>query len=282
MSATALEHDDPFFGRQIDGCEVLGRLGAGALSALYLVEDPLGRRCALRVFHPECGADPELRERFFCWARGCARIEHSSVVRVFSLGSEEPWHFVRMEYLEGETALARVQRAGALAWEAATTLALDLSDGLEQVHAQRLVHGDVGPHHALLCDGAVKLIGFRGAQATGSAWSTSFGHAKAQAAWTSPERIGAKLADPRSDLYSLGATLYYLAAAARPFPGENDDEIFLKHFYSPPEPVKVHCPELPQAVCDVIDRCLKKKQAERYQSGAELSRDLRALLGLDP
>ena len=264
-------------GRKIDGCTVTRWLGEGNQSLVFEVAHDVDQeRYALKVLAPARVTEELTVERFFGEAQTLARLDHPSVPQVFNLGHEEPWFFMRMNLIEGETARARVQRDGPLSWREAVRAGADLAGALEHAHEQGLLHTDIGPHHMLLGRERSSLIGFhlahdvRARQAAGAR--------VVRPAWMAPEQGAGKPLDARADIYSLGVTLYYLLSGVRAFAGKDLNESLQKHCSYMPEPLQIYLPELPAAASAPIERCLQKEKLSRYQAAGELEADLRAAL----
>jgi serine/threonine-protein kinase len=273
--------DDPLVGHTIDGVKILRRLAVGARSVVYLAEFKNEHPCVLKILRPAAAGEEDTVERFFREAQGLAQLNHRGVPAIQNVGQAGDYYFLRMEYVEGETLEARVGRDGPLPWQAAAHLGAQVSETLAHIHEKGLVHRNVGPGHIILSEPLPKLTGYNLVKhAHSSAQVSVTGQIVGEPFWMSPERAGGKPTDARSDIYSLGVTLYYAVTGVRPFDGKNLQEIFLKHFFYAPESPKIYADSIPDELCDVVARCLKKKKAERFQSAKRLAHALAAIDGL--
>lgn len=269
---------DPLIGRTIDGCVIVARLAAGARSLIYLAEHAALREAfAIKVLRPELADREEAAvERFFREAQALAQLAHPAVPAALNVGQEGPYYFIRMARVEGETARAAVERLGRLPPGAVAAIGEAVADALHHAHQKGLIHRQVGPHHVLLDGARVRVVGW--GQARHVSPIPSIGAVlETEPYWMSPELAGGKATDARSDVYSLGVTLYYLLTGVRPFNGKNLQEVFLKHFFYTPEDPRAYVPEIPDALVQVVFRCMKKKKLERFQSAADLAKELGAL-----
>jgi len=272
----------PLVGVVIDGCTLERAIGEGERSTVYLAtHTESGERFAVKVLSASTAEDTDWVQRFFREAKALGQLDHPTIVSVKNVGQEGEHYFMRMEYVAGKTIHELVLEGGKLNWEPATTLVLDIADALGHCHESQLIHRGVEPGHVMLTgDQEVKLTGFslvKQVDPNVSITSQEVGSPH----FMSPEQAGGKPVDARSDLYSLGCTFYYLLTGELPFPGKTAQEVFLKHFFHAPVPLERHTPDLPDGVHKVIRKCLRKKKAERYQSAASLTEDLRELLGLE-
>jgi eukaryotic-like serine/threonine-protein kinase len=268
---------DPLIGRTIDGCVVVARLAAGHSSNVYLAEHAALREAyAIKVLRPEACDEESTVERFFRQAQALAQLDHPAVPRIYNVGQEGPYYFLRMARIEGETAATAVERRGRLPHGAVAAIGEAVADALDHAHRNGLVHRQVSPHHVLLEGASIRLVGW-GLVKNVSASIQLGGPIVGPPHWMSPEQAGGKPVDARTDVYSLGVVLYYLLTGVKPFNGPTPEEVCLKHFFYTPEDPRAYVPELPDALCQVVFKCIKKMKKERYQSAGELARDLAAL-----
>ncbi|RMG12156.1 MAG: serine/threonine protein kinase, partial [Planctomycetota bacterium] len=273
--------EDPILGKVIDGCKVVRKLGQGGMGVVYLAEhESLGQEFVLKILNPSLTGAEDTVERFFREAQACAQLNHPGIVAIQNVGQEGEYYYIRMEYVEGETLEDVIRKEKQLEWRRATEYAIDVADALSHAHQKGMIHRDIKPENIMLTPkGEVKVMDFGLAKHVHSSAKVSVtGQIVGTPFFMSPEQAGGKPTDARSDIYSLGVTLYYLTTGVKPFNGKNLQEIFLKHFFYAPESPKVYNESLPEALCEVIKRCLKKKKKERYQSAKALAADLRGIL----
>lgn len=269
---------DPLIGRTIDGCVVVARLAAGHSSNVYLAEHAALREAyAIKVLRPEACDEESTVERFFRQAQALAQLDHPAVPRIYNVGQEGPYYFLRMARIEGETAATAVERRGRLPHGAVAAIGEAVADALDHAHRKGLVHRQVGPRHILLDGASARLVGWGQVRHVSPVPSPGAAPLETEPFWMSPELAGGKPTDARSDIFSLGVTLYFLLTGVKPFNGASAQEVFLKLFFYTPESPAIYVPDLPEALCQVVFKCIKKKKTERYQSAADLAKDLGAL-----
>ena len=276
---------DPLIGKTIDGCKMVRKIGQGGMGVVYLAhQESQSADVCIKILNPSLVGSEDTVERFFREAQACAQLTHPSIVAIQNVGQDGEYYFIRMEYIDGATLEELVRQKEKLDWKKATEYALATAEALAHAHQKGMIHRDIKPENIMLTAASeeVKVMDFGLAKHVHSSAKVSVtGQIVGTPFFMSPEQAGGKPTDARSDIYSLGVTLYYLVTGVKPFNGKNLQEIFLKHFFYAPESPKIYNPALPESLCDVIRKCLKKKKKERYQSAKALANDLRAVLA-DP
>jgi outer membrane protein assembly factor BamB/predicted Ser/Thr protein kinase len=275
---------DTILGKTIDACKVIRKLGQGGMGVVYLAEhETLNQEFVLKILNPALTGAEDTVERFFREAQACAQLNHPGIVAIQNVGQEGDYYFIRMEFVEGVTLEDVVKTETQVEWKRATQFIVDVAEALSHAHQKGMIHRDIKPENIMLTpEGQIKVMDFGLAKHVHSSTKVSVtGQIVGTPFFMSPEQAGGKPTDARSDIYSLGVTLYYMATGVKPFNGKNLQEIFLKHFFYAPESPKIYNDALPESLCEIIKRCLKKKKKERYQSAKALARDLLAVLG-DP
>jgi len=282
----------------IPGVRIERRLGAGNMGVVFLVRQTnLDREAALKVFPFSGDPHPERLQRFLREAKIPAMLDHPNVVRVFNTGvvcaspppglllpGQTPGKaaYILMEYVEGRNLAEIVRAAGPMALKPAVDACLQAARALASAGPMGIVHRDIKPENLVLTlGGEVKVMDFglaKSYEETGMGKVTQTGTFMGTPSFTSPEQIrDAKRADHRSDIYSLGATLYYLIAGVPPFQGKIHD--VLKRVLDQPAPrLETVRPETPPGVCDLVARCLEKDPAKRHARADELVEDLEQIL----
>ncbi|MCW8139429.1 MAG: serine/threonine protein kinase, partial [Planctomycetota bacterium] len=276
--------NDPIIGKVIDACRIQRKLGQGGMGVVYLAEhESLRQQFVIKILNPALVGAEDTVERFFREAQACAQLNHPGIVAIQNVGQEGEYYFIRMEYIEGKTLEDTIKETNQLEWRRSVDIIVETAEALSHAHQKGMIHRDIKPENIMLTpQGAVKVMDFGLAKHVHSNAKVSVtGQIVGTPFFMSPEQAGGKPTDARSDIYSLGVTLYYMLTGVKPFNGKNLQEIFLKHFFYAPESPKIYNAELPEALCEVVKRCLKKKKKERYQSAKELVKDLRAVLA-DP
>lgn len=263
---------------------ILGEVGRGGMGAVYEAEQvSLRRRVALKVLRFGAVSDPEAIQRFQREAETVARLHHTNIVPIFAVGCEGGVNYYAMQFIEGRS-LDQVLRAQGQPPAAETVAAwgLQAADALAHAHARGVIHRDVKPSNLILDD------------AEGRIWLTDFGLAKrlddvtlsmtgallGTPRYMSPEQAAAanhKL-DHRTDIYSLGASLYELATGQPVFTGDSPHNVISQILTVEPAPPRKHRPSLPRDLETILMKCLSKEPGQRYESARQLSDDLRAFL----
>jgi eukaryotic-like serine/threonine-protein kinase len=255
-------------------------LGQGAMGAVYAAHHiDLGERVAIKCLTEELMGAQGAVERFLREARAAHRLRNKHICQVFDVGRfENGAPYMVMEYLDGEDLMKRVEREGPLPIDLAAKAVAQAADALVEAHAAGIIHRDIKPANLLLTftstgEPFVKVLDFGIAKLANEAGveltrtSTMIGSAM----YMSPEQIrSAKHVDARSDVWSLGVTLYRLLVAAAPFVAESIPELCVKVVSDPPRPPTDFRPEIPSEMERLVLRCLQKDPALRYQSAAEL------------
>jgi len=269
------------------GIPMLGRyhiekeIGKGAMGVVYLGRDPkIGRVVAIKTLalseEFEGDALVDARARFFREAETAGRLQHPCIVTIFDAGEEHDLAYIAMEFLKG-TDLASACRADQLL-PVATVLSITarVADALDYAHAHNVVHRDIKPANIMFDSGTdtVKVTDFGIARITDSS-KTRTGLVLGTPSFMSPEQLAGKKVDGRSDLYSLGVTLFQLLAGSLPLRGESMTELMHKIASVEAPDVRQLRPELSPAVARIVALALQKRPEARYQTGRQLAADLR-------
>lgn len=265
--------------------EIQKELGRGAMGIVYLGKDPkINRLVAIKTMMLGDGEDPagakEIKERFFREAESAGTLNHPNIVRIFDAGEEQDVSYIAMELLDGEDFTKFTAKEGLLPMEKTLEYAALVADALDYAHAQGVVHRDIKPANIMLIkDGSLRVTDFGIARLTGSS-KTATGTVMGTPSYMSPEQVAGKKVDGRSDLFSLGVTVFELLTGEKPFKGGEGIGTLLFQIANDPHPdVCAVNAAIPKAVAQVIDKVLTKNPDERYQKGSELAKDLRACKG---
>jgi hypothetical protein len=260
------------------------RLGVGGMGAVYAARHPrLPRRVALKVLGEHLGTDPEFRARFEREAEMAARVDHPNVVSVYDRGVEgdQPW--IAMQYVDGVDVHQLIKR-GVLTAGRAVVIVSEAAKGLDNAHRRGLLHRDVKPANILVAEDSddgdhVLVTDFGIARAADqTSGLTNAGSIAATLPFASPEQIAGRELDHRSDVYSLGCTLYVMLTGALPFPRDSQIAVMHAHLTDPPPLVTSERPALPSELDDVIAKAMAKDPEHRYRSCRELAAAARAAL----
>jgi len=225
--------------------------------------------------------DPEYSQRFSREAKIAARLKHRNIVQVHDFGTEAGYYYLIMDYVEGPTCSEEVQRLGSLDWRKAVEIAGQVAEGLEFAASKGVIHRDVTPGNIIIdSDGTARItdLGLAKETTADATGLTRSGASLGTPYYMSPEQINsARDVDYRTDIYSLGATLYHMVCGKVPYTGTTF-EVMTKQVREPLPSPKIHVPDLPDDLCDVIRKMMAKAAGDRYQSYKELREDLGNLL----
>jgi eukaryotic-like serine/threonine-protein kinase len=266
---------------EIPGYQLLERIGRGAMGTVYKARHlSLQRFVAIKVLHKELAADRTQVERLKAEAKLLASLDHPNIIRALDAGEANGFPYVVMEYVEGETLRERLQRERVIPEAEALRITRGLADALERARRMGVVHRDVKPGNVLLTrQGAPKLMDLGLAKGPVDLDLTQHGATVGTPQYISPEQAqDPRKADIRSDIYSLGATLYALVTGRPPFEGTTLAEILSKVLYETPTPPRVLNPEVSAEVGYLIERMMLKDPSLRYHTPAEVVLDIDKIL----
>jgi eukaryotic-like serine/threonine-protein kinase len=259
--------------------EVIRAIGWGGMAEVYLASDRfLGRRVAVKVILQRYAEDDRFVARFRREARAAASLGHPNVVAVHDVGVHEGSPFLVMEYVPGRTLTELVRDQGPLPPDRVCEIGEGVARALGAAHAAGIVHRDVKPANVMVtADGRVKVLDFGIARALRWTPLTDTPAVQGTVEYMAPEYVRGEGADPRSDLYSLGAVLYELTTGKPPFTGDSPLQIAYRHLEEAPAPPDAVRQEVPPALSAIIVRLLAKHPGERYRRAEELAADLAGL-----
>ncbi len=255
-------------GARVGDYEILEILGSGGMGRVYKVRNVLSDRIeAMKVLLPDLEGNPGLADRFMREIKVQASLDHPNIAALYAALRIENQLVMLMEYVEGIT-LERLIQAGPLPIDKAVDYMTQVLSALSYAHARGVVHRDLKPGNIMVTpSGLVKLMDFGIAKMAADRRLTQTGSTVGSLYYMSPEQIkGALDVDPRSDLYSLGVTLYEAVTGARPFQGDSEYSIMAAHLEkNPPPPIQI-APNLPSGLSEIIMQALEKDPARRFQS----------------
>ena len=261
--------------------EVVSRIGSGGMADVYKAKDhKLNRFVAMKVLKPEFSADTNFIRKFQREAQAAAGLAHPNVVNVFDVGEDQGVNYIVMELVEGITLKEYISKKGKLTVKEATSIAIQVSMGLEAAHNRNIVHRDIKPQNIIIStDGKVKVTDFGIARVASS--NTISTNAMGSVHYSSPEQVRGGYSDFKSDIYSLGITMYEMVTGRVPFDGDTTVAIAIKHLQDEMVPPSHYVPDLPHSLEDIILKCTQKSPDRRYSTLAELINDLKHSL-IDP
>ena len=264
-----------------DRYEIVSKIGAGGMSDVYKAKDhKLNRFVAVKVLKPEFREDTTFIRKFRSEAQAAAGLTHPNIVNVFDVGDDEGVYYIVMELIEGITLKEYIAKKGKLSIKEATSIAIQVSMGLEAAHNHGIVHRDVKPQNIIIStDGKVKVTDFGIARAASS--NTISSNVMGSVHYSSPEQVRGGYSDEKSDIYSLGITLYEMVTGRVPFDGDTTVAIAIKHLQEEMVPPSVYSPDLPYSLEQIIMKCTQKSVDRRYNKMEDVIEDLKHSL-IDP
>jgi serine/threonine protein kinase len=253
---------------QIGHYQIVDKLGEGGMGVVYKAMDlSLDRYVAIKVLTPETVANPELMQRFHIEAKAQARLSHTNIATLHAFEQVGNTWLIVMEYLDGESFEQMVTRRGPIPSEEAVPLFRQALLGIGFAHRMGVIHRDIKPSNIMVTkSGIVKVMDFGIAKVLGGQRLTRTGTRVGTVAYMSPEQIRNAPVDIRSDIYSLGVTLYELLTAHLPFEGESDFQMMSDHVNTPPPLPTRHYPYIPEGVVRADLEALAKNPDERFQT----------------
>lgn len=258
--------------------EIVGRIGAGGMSNVYKAKDQkLNRFVAVKVLKPEFSADATFVKKFRVEAQSAAGLSHPNIVNVYDVGEENGIYYIVMELVQGITLKHYIERKGKLDIREVLNISVQIASGMGAAHANRIIHRDIKPQNVIMSrDGKVKVTDFGIAKAADSTTVTT--NAAGSVHYISPEQARGGYSDEKSDIYSLGITIYEMVTGRVPYDGENNVSVALQHIQGNMTPPSQLNPDIPRSVERIILKCTQKKPDLRYSSAKELIMDLRRAL----
>ncbi len=264
-----------------DRYEILDKIGVGGMAEVFKGKDhKLNRFVAVKVLKEEFRSNQGFVKKFQEEAQAAAGLAHPNIVNVYDVGDEDGIYYIVMELVEGITLKNYIERKGRLTIKEATSIAIQVSAGLEIAHNNQIVHRDIKPQNIIISrEGKVKVTDFGIAKATTSQTTTS--NAMGSVHYASPEQARGGYVDHRSDIYSLGIVLYEMVTGRVPFDGDTAVAVAVKHLQEEMAPPSTYCKEIPYSLEQIIKKCTQKSPDRRYQDIGDLLSDLKQSL-LDP
>lgn len=258
--------------------EILEKIGTGGMSDVYKAKDhKLNRFVAMKVLKQEFSENANFVSKFGVEAQAAAGLMHSNIVNVYDVGEENGIYYIVMELVEGITLKKYIEKKARLSYKEAVSIAIQVSMGIEAAHNNHIIHRDIKPQNIIISkDGKVKVTDFGIAKAATSNTITS--NVMGSVHYTSPEQARGGYSDEKSDIYSLGITMFEMLTGRVPFNGETTVAIAIKHIQEEmPSPAEF-VPEIPSSVESIVLKCCQKSPDRRYQSIQELIADLKQSL----
>jgi eukaryotic-like serine/threonine-protein kinase len=276
-------------GRQVGPYKIHSLLGVGGMGEVYLAQDPrLDRTIALKILPTELASEPARIQRFIREARAASGLKHPNVATIYEIGKSDEFHFIAMEYVEGQTLAAKIG-GSPLPIAEIVDIGIQVADALDEAHRKGITHRDIKPANLMLTSREqVKILDFGLAkvaqpegQELGSDISTvvktETGVVMGTVQYMSPEQVLGREVDARTDIFSLGVVLYEMATGRLPFTGSSSSETMDRILHGQPDAIARFNYNVPAELERIIRKCLEKDRERRYQSARELLIDLKNL-----
>jgi serine/threonine protein kinase len=261
--------------------ELIDVLGQGGMSVVFKGRHKLTEQeVALKILPPELAAHSQVKSRFLDEAKALAALDHPNIVHLYNFGQENGYFVLAMQFVQGRTWERMIIEAKRLDWVASCRIAIDVLRALEYAHERGVVHRDMKPSNVLVRsrDGVATVMDFGIAKMTTSTRLTATGQTMGTVRYMSPEQVRGQEVDHRTDIYSLGATLYESLVGDTPFDGNTHFEIMTKHLSEPVQRPSKLGVTLPAAVDDAVVRSLAKRAEDRFTSAREMRKQLEGAL----
>ena len=273
-------------GELIDTFLIEEAIGVGGMGAVFRALDTeLDRQVALKLLPPDQAGDTEIVPRFYQEGRSAAQLDHENIARVYSIGHDGPYHYIAFEYIEGVTVRQKVETSGALSMAEAVNITLQIAYALVHASMRGVVHRDIKPSNIIITPGGrAKLVDMglaRRFERGGDHGLTQSGMTLGTFDYISPEQArDPRDVDVRSDLYSLGCTLFHMLTGRPPFPGGTVLQKLIQHQEEAPADVRMLNPAVPVELASIITKLMAKDRDRRYQTPEHLVRELLGIAGI--
>lgn len=255
--------------------EIIELIGTGGMSEVYKAKcHVLNRYVAIKVLKPEFSSDVNFVTKFRIEAQSAAGLSHPNIVNVYDVGEDNGIYYIVMELVEGITLKEYIQKKGRLLPEQAIDFSIQIAQGLEVAHQNHTIHRDIKPQNIIVSkNGRIKVTDFGIARAASS--NTMTANAMGSVHYISPEQARGGFSDERSDIYSLGITMYEMVTGHVPFEGENNVAVALMHIQGEMVSPREYYPDIPTSLEKIILKCTQKKAERRYLTASALIADLK-------
>lgn len=261
--------------------ELVDILGQGGMSVVFKGRHQLTEQeVALKILPPELAAHSQVKSRFLDEAKALAALDHPNIVHLYNFGQENGCFVLAMQFVQGRTWERMILENTRLDWPTSCKICIDVLRALEYAHGRGVVHRDMKPSNVLVRaqDGSATVMDFGIAKMTTSTRLTATGQTMGTVRYMSPEQVRGQEVDLRTDIYSLGATLYESLTGETPFDGNTHFEIMTKHLSEVPRRPSASGIEVPLAVEDALMRSLAKRAQDRFDSAREMRKVLEQAL----
>jgi len=264
-------------GKIISHYKVLEKLGEGGMGVVYKAEDTkLKRTVALKFLPPKLTIDPDAKRRFILEAQATSALQHNNICTIHEIDETDDGQlFICIDYYEGETLKKKIEQ-GPLKIEDVVDIAIQIAQGLVHAHEEKEIHRDIKPANIMITNrGVIKIVDFGLAKLAKQAKLTTTKTMLGTITYISPEQASGEMVDHRTDIWSLGVTLYEMSTSQTPFKEEYEAALFYSIMNESPVPPKEIREDIPVELEKIILKCLRKNREHRYSSASQLLKDLK-------
>ncbi len=268
---------DRYIGKKLDGrYEIKEIIGVGGMANVYKAYDSIDDRIvAVKILRDEHMGNDELLRRFRNESKAIAVLSHPNIVKVYDVSFNEDIQYIVMEHIDGITLKEYIEQQKVLRWKEAVHFTVQILRALQHAHDKGIVHRDIKPQNIMLLeDGTIKVADFGIARFARASQHTVTDKAIGSVHYISPEQAKGEISDEKSDIYSIGVMLYEMTTGTLPFDADSPVSVALKQIQSQAKRPRVLNPDIPEGLEDITIRAMQKDPARRYQSAAEMLRDI--------
>ncbi len=268
---------DRYIGKKLDGrYEIKEIIGVGGMANVYKAYDSIDDRVvAVKILRDEHMENDELLRRFRNESKAIAVLSHPNIVKVYDVSFNEDIQYIVMEHIDGITLKEYIEQQKVLRWKEAVHFTVQILRALQHAHDKGIVHRDIKPQNIMLLeDGTIKVADFGIARFARASQHTVTDKAIGSVHYISPEQAKGEISDEKSDIYSVGVMLYEMTAGELPFDADSPVSVALKQIQSQAKRPRAINPDIPEGLEDITIRAMQKDPARRYQSAAEMLRDI--------
>lgn len=262
--------------------KIISKIGVGGMADVFKGEDTLlGRPVAVKILHSNFAGDDDFVARFKREAQAAGKLSHPNIVSMYDVGFDQGYHYIVMEYIEGETLKEYITRHERISIDNAVKFTIAIAEGLEHAHAMGIVHCDIKPHNVLITkQGRIKVTDFGIARAMNAGTTMMYTNSiMGSAHYLSPEQASGKPVNGSTDIYSLGTVLYEMLTGRVPYEGETPISVALKHVRERLIPPTRYNPSIPTLLEAAVIKALAKRPEDRFSNITEMIAALRMSQG---
>jgi serine/threonine-protein kinase len=266
-----------YIGMKLDGrYELLELIGSGGMAEIYKATDTVeDKTVAVKILKNEFAGSDDFLRRFRNESKAIALLSHENIVKIFDVGFTDSVHFIAMEYVDGITLTEYIERQGVLKWKESHAYVGQILKALQHAHDRGIVHRDVKSQNVMLLrDGSIKVMDFGIARFNREIGRTMSEKAIGSVHYISPEQARGGIVDEKADIYSAGIMLFEMLTGTLPFDADSPVSVALKQIQDIPRRPRELNPQIPEGLEEITVRAMQKNVARRYQSAAEMLKDL--------